>query len=395
MGSLADGDPFGGALGEARAAVFDAARGVTERYDRAYWLACAREERFPDAMWDAMGEQGLLGLGVPEEYGGSGGGITEVTAAMEATSAAGTPLALYLLTAFSRETILRHGSPEQRKRFVEPTTTGADRICFAITEPNAGTNSFAMETFATKTVDGTWLLNGQKIFISAVDAANRMLVVCRTSRLADVADRRQGLSLFLLDVDSPGLTYQPIDIGIVMPDRQFTVFFDDVEVGEDRLIGTEGEGFRYLFDALNPERVVAAAWGIGLGDFVLDKAVAYARDRAPFGKPIGSYQALQHPLAQAKTDLDAARLMMYTACRVFDAGGNAGYLANAAKLLASQAATAACDAAIQTHGGYAFNDEYDVATVWPNVRLLQVAPINNEMILNYIAEHVLRLPRSY
>jgi acyl-CoA dehydrogenase len=390
-----DGDPFGGALGEARAAVLDAAKGVTARFDRKYWLDCARGGRFTDEMWAAMGEQGLLGLGVPEEHGGSGGGVSEVTAAMEAISAAGTPIALYLLTAFSRESILRHGTPEQCTRFVEPTTTGESRICFAITEPNAGTNSFAMETFATKTVDGTYLLNGQKIFISAVDAADRMLVVCRTSRLADVADRRQGLSLFVLDVDTPGLTYQPIDIGIVMPDRQFTVFFDDVEVDADRLVGTEGEGFRAMFDALNPERVMASAWAIGLGDFVLDKAVAYARERAPFGTPIGSYQALQHPLAQAKVDLDAARLMMYTACRVFDDGGNAGYLANAAKLLASRAATAACDAAIQTHGGYAFNDEYDIATVWPNVRLLQIAPVNNEMILNYIGEHVLRLPRSY
>jgi acyl-CoA dehydrogenase len=345
MASVNDGDPFGGALGEARTAVFDAARGVTERFDRAYWLDCARTDRFPDEMWTAMAEQGLLGLGVPEEYGGSGGGITEVTAAMEATSAAGTPLALYLLTAFSRECILRHGSPEQCKRFVEPTASGAERICFAIT--------------------------------------------------GEVADKRLGLSLFVVDVDTPGLTYQPIDIGIVMPDRQFTVFFDDVELGEDRLVGEAGEGFRYLFDALNPERVVAAAWGIGLGDFALEKAVAYARERAPFGTPIGSYQALQHPLAQAKADLDAARLAMYTACRVFDSGGNAGYLANAAKLLASQAATRACDAAIQTHGGYAFNDEYDIATIWPNVRLLQIAPLNNEMILNYIAEHVLRLPRSY
>jgi acyl-CoA dehydrogenase len=390
-----DGDPFGGALGDARSAVFEAARGVVERFPRSYWLRCAREERFTDEMWAAMGDQGLLGLGVPEEYGGSGGGITEVTAAMEAISAAGTPIALYLLTAFSRESILRHGSPEQCKRFVEPTASGAERICFAITEPNAGTNTFAMETFATRTVGGTYLLSGQKIFISGVDAADRMLVVCRTRRLADVADRRQGLSMFVVDVDTPGLTYQPIDIGIVMPDRQFTVFFDDVEVGPDRLVGEEGEGFRYLFDALNPERVMAAAWAIGLGDFVLDKAVAYARERAPFGTPIGSYQALQHPLAQAKVGLDAARLTMYTACRVFDDGGNAGYLANAAKLLASQAAVAACDAAIQTHGGYAFHEEYDVATVWPNVRLLQIAPINNEMILNYIGEHVLRLPRSY
>jgi acyl-CoA dehydrogenase len=168
-----------------------------------------------------------------------------------------------------------------------------------------------------------------------------------------------------------------------------------VLLAPDRLIGEDGEGFRYLFDALNPERVLAAAWAIGLGDFVLDKAVAYARDRAPFGTPIGAYQALQHPLAQARADLDAARLMMYTACRVFDEGGNAGYLANASKLLGSQAAVAACDHAIQTHGGYAFDQDYDVSTVWPAVRLLEIAPLNNEMILNYIGEHVLRLPRSY
>jgi acyl-CoA dehydrogenase len=390
-----EGDALGGALGDVRAAVHEAARGVVERYDRAYWLECSRAERFTDDMWQAMVDQGLLGLGVDEQYGGSGGGITEVCAAMEAISSAGVPLALYLLTAFSRESILRHGTPEQRERFVTPTVTGESRMCFAITEPNAGTNSFAMETLATKTVDGTYLLNGQKIFISGVDASDRMLVVARTTRLADVADRRQGLSLFVVDVPSAGLDFQPIDIGIVMPDRQFTVFFDDLELAPDRLIGEEGEGFRYLFDALNPERVLAAAWAIGLGDFALAKAVAYGRDRAPFGKAIGGYQALQHPLAQAKVQLDAARLMMFTACRVFDDGGDAGYLANSSKLLGSQAAVAACDAAIQTHGGYAFHEEYDVSTIWPAVRLLKIAPVNNEMILNYIGEHVLRLPRSY
>jgi acyl-CoA dehydrogenase len=326
MGSSSiDGDLFGGALGEARAAVFDAAKGVTARFDRAYWLDCARTGRFTDDMWAAMGEQGLLGLGVPEAHGGSGGGISEVTAAMEAISAAGTPIALYLLTAFSRESILRHGSAEQCTRFVEPTTTGESRMCFAITEPNAGTNSFAMETFATKTVDGTYLLNGQKIFISGVDAADRMLVVCRTrasptSRTA-VGACRCSCSTSTRRSHVPADRHRHRDA-----DRQFTVFFDDVEVGADRLIGTEGEGFRYLFDALNPERVMASAWAIGLGDYVLGKGVAYARDRAPFGTPIGSYQALQHPLAQAKVDLDAARLAMYTACPVFDAGGNAGYL---------------------------------------------------------------------
>ncbi|HEV8298835.1 MAG TPA: acyl-CoA dehydrogenase family protein [Acidimicrobiales bacterium] len=388
-------DPLGGALGEVRDAVHQAAQGVLDRFDRRYWLDCARNQRFTDEMWQAMADQGLLGLGVPEAHGGSGGGITEIAAAMEALAAGGVPIALFLLTAFAREAILRHGHDEQCKRFVTPTVSGQDRMCFAITEPNAGTNSFAMETTATKTVDGTYLLNGQKIFISGVDAANRMMVVARTARLTEVADRRQGLSLFVVDIPSRGLTYQPIDIGIVMPDRQFTVFFDDLELEADRLIGDEGEGFHYLFDALNPERLLVAAWAVGLGDYVLAKAVAYARERAPFGKPIGSYQALQHPLAEGKARLDAARLMMFTACRIFDGGGNAGYLSNAAKLLASQAAVDVCDHAIQTHGGYAFNQEYDVSTIWPVVRLLKIAPVNNEMILNYIGEHVLRLPRSY
>lgn len=387
-------DHLASALGDVRAAVHEATRGVTARFDRKYWVDCARTERFPDEMWAAMVDQGLLGLGVPEQYGGSGGGVTESVAAMEAMAMAGTPLALYLLTEFARETILRHGSDEQKRRLVAPTTTGDSRICFAITEPNAGTNTFAIETFAQKTIDGTYLLNGQKIFISAIDASDKCMVVCRTKRLNEVADKRQGLSLFVIDVDSPGIEMHPLDIGIVMPDRQFSVFFTDVEIPADRLIGEEGEGFRYLFDALNSERLLVAAWALGIGDFALDKAVDYARERAPFGKPIGAYQGVAHPLAAAKAKLDSVRLMMYTACANFDKGDPSGYLANAAKYLSSIYATEACDAAVQTHGGYGFDNEFDVHTLWVNARLLKNVPINNESILNYIAEHVLRLPRS-
>lgn len=387
-------DHLAAALGEVREAVHEAARGVTARYDRKYWLDCARSGRFTDEMWAAMVEQGLLGLGVPEAYGGSGGGVTETVAAMEAMSMAGTPLALYLLTEFARETILRHGSEEQKQTLVTPTVTGESRLCFAITEPNAGTNTFAIETFAEQTLNGTYLLNGQKIFISAIDASDRCMVVCRTKRLKDVADKRQGLSLLVIDVDSPGVEMHPLDIGVVMPDRQFSVFFTDVEVPADRLIGDEGEAFRYLFDALNSERLLAAAWGIGIGDYALEKAVTYARDRAPFGKPIGAYQGVAHPLAAAKAKLDAARITMYTAAKAFDEGDTSGYLANAAKYLASMAGTEACDAAVQTHGGYGFDNEFDVHTLWVNARLLKNVPINNESILNYIAEHVLRLPRS-
>ena len=381
-------------LGDVRAAVHEAARGVTERFDRRYWLDCARSGRFPDEMWQAMVDQGLLGLGVPEEYGGSGGGITDTVAAMEAISRAGTPLALYILTVFAREAILRHGTPEQCRALAMPTATGEQRMCFAVTEPNAGTNTFAIETLATKTVDGDYVLNGQKIFISAIDASDTVMVVSRTKRASEVADRRQGLSLFVVDVASPGIELQPLDIGITMPDRQYSVFFTDVRVPADRLIGAEGEGVRILFDALNSERLLAAAWAIGVGDYALAKAVEYVRERAPFGKPIGAYQAVQHPLAMAKVKLDSARMSMYTAARSFDAGVQGGYLANAAKLLASTAAVDACDAAIQSHGGYAFDNDVDVATLWGIARLLKIAPVNNEIILNYISEHVLRLPRS-
>jgi len=391
---LGDIDHLAAHLGDVRAAVHEAARGVTERFDRKYWVECARSGRFTDDMWQAMVDQGLLGLGVAEEYGGSGGGVTDTVAAMEAISSAGTPLALYILTVFARETILRHGTPEQCRALVTPTVTGEQRMCFAVTEPNAGTNTFAIETLATKTLDGDYLLNGQKIFISAIDVSDTVMVVTRTKRASEVADRRQGLSLFVVDVASPGIELQPLDIGILMPDRQYSVFFTDVHVPADRLIGTEGEGFRLLFDALNCERLLAAAWAIGVGDYALAKAVAYVRDRAPFGTPIGAYQAVQHPLAMAKVKLDSARLLMYTASRSFDEGVQGGYLANAAKLLASTAAVEACDAAIQSHGGYAFDNDIDVATLWSIARLLKIAPVNNEIILNYIGEHVLRLPRS-
>jgi acyl-CoA dehydrogenase len=391
---LGDIDHLAAHLGDVRAAVHEAAKGVTERFDRKYWVECARSGRFTDDMWQAMVDQGLLGLGVAEEYGGSGGGVTDTVAAMEAISSAGTPLALYILTVFARETILRHGTPEQCRALVTPTVTGEQRMCFAVTEPNAGTNTFAIETLATKTLGGDYLLNGQKIFISAIDVSDTVMVVTRTKRASEVADRRQGLSLFVVDVASPGIELQPLDIGILMPDRQYSVFFTDVHVPADRLIGTEGEGFRLLFDALNCERLLAAAWAIGVGDYALAKAVAYVRDRAPFGTPIGAYQAVQHPLAMAKVKLDSARLLMYTASRSFDEGVQGGYLANAAKLLASTAAVEACDAAIQSHGGYAFDNDIDVATLWSIARLLKIAPVNNEIILNYIGEHVLRLPRS-
>ncbi len=380
---------------EVRDAIREVAAGIAAKYDRAFWVESSRKHRFPEEIWDLMGTQGLLSLGVPKEYGGSGEGIVPVVAAMEAMAANGIPIALYLLTAFSREAILRHGSEEQKQRFVVPTVDGSEKICFAITEPNAGTNSFKMESVAVAQDDGTYLLNGSKIFISGADAADRMLVVARTTRAGEVADRRAGMSLFVLDTKQKGVELVPQDIDILIADLQHTVFFDNVVVTPDQLIGEEGQGFRYMFDALNPERVLTAAWACGIGDYALAKGVEYACERAPFGAPIGSYQGLQHPLARSKANLDAARLMMYTAAKTFDDGGDAGYLANAAKLLASEAAVNTVDCVMQTFGGYAFTAEYDVSTLWPMARLLRIAPVNNEMVLNYIGEHVLGLPKSY
>lgn len=277
---------------------------------------------------------------------------------------------------------------------MKPTTTGERKLCFAITEPDAGTNSFKIKTQA-RPVDDGWVLNGRKVFISGADEADDMLVVCRTRALAEVGDRRQGLSLFVVDMKSPGIELQKLNIAIEWPEKQFIVFFNDVHMPSDALIGHQDEGSRYLFDGLNSERILAAALSVGLGNYVLNRGVEYAKLRAPFNTPIGAYQGIQHPMARARAHLDAARLMTYEAASRFDAGISAGRQANMAKLLAADAAVAAAEIALQAHGGNGFDADYDIITLWPMIRLGQTIPINNEMILNYIGEHVLGLPKSY
>jgi acyl-CoA dehydrogenase len=377
------------------ALVQEAIQGITKRFDRPYWLKCAREGRATHELWRAMAEAGLLGVGIPEAYGGFGGGVRETAALMEALSQAGMPPLFLVITGLSRTAILRHGSEAQKQAYIPPTVTGEKKFCFAITEPNAGTNTFKIQTLARQSINNTYLLNGQKIFISGANEADYMLVVARTTSFKEVSDRREGLSLFIVDAKSKGIELQPLNIAITAPEKQFIVFFSDVEVPAENLLGEEGHGIRYLFDALNPERLLAAATCVGIGDYALRKAVAYARERAPFDKPIGSYQALQHPLAYAKAHLEAARLMLYHACDVYDQGGVAGPESNMVKLLASEAAVEACNLAIQVHGGYGFDTDYDIITLWPLARLMEVAPLNNQMILNYIGEHVLGLPKSY
>ena len=375
-------------------AVRQTAREIAERYNREYWLKCAREGRFTDEMWQAMCDAGLVGLSVPEEYGGSGGGVTELVALMETLAENGVAPLFLVVTGLTRVPIIKYGTPEQIERYVKPTITGEKKICFAITEPNAGTNTFKIQTVARETEDG-WVLNGQKVFISGANEADYMMVVTRTKPLNEVQDRRQGLSIFIIDPKSPGVEMHKLNIDLTAPEKQFQVFFNDVKIPKDALLGNEGEGIRYLFDGLNPERLLGAASSIGTGEFALRRAVEYAKQRAPFGQPIGSYQGIQHPMARAKAHLDAARLMMYHAAEKFDSGDKAGAEANMAKLLASEAAIEAVDIALQAHGGNGFDEDYDIITLWPGARLGAVAPINNQMILNYIGEHVLGLPKSY
>ncbi len=379
---------------EMRGHVRETVAGLTKKFPREYWLKCCREEVFIEEMWQAMGELGLLGLGVPEEQGGTGGGLTSLVYMTDLMSQAGVPTLMLIVTGFSRVPLIKLGTQAQIEKYVTPSVSGKVKIGFAITEPDAGTNSFKITTHAEKS-NGGWVLNGQKTFISGADHADYMLLVARTRPYQPGKARSDGISLFMVDMKAKGIAMTPLNISIMTPEKQFTIFFDDVRLDEDALVGPEGEGITGLFDALNPERLLASAISVGIGDFALSRTVEYVRQRAPFGKPIGSYQAVQHPLARAKARIEAARTMMYQAARFFDSGGKAGTAANMVKLLASEAAVEACDAAIQFHGGNGFDADYDIITIWPLARLLRVAPINNEMVLNYISERVLGLPKSY
>lgn len=373
--------------------IFDAVEGVAAAFPRSLFLSRAREKGNADELWQALVDSDLLAVGIPEEHSGAGGGLTGNVAVMEALARAGIPPLLYSLTSFSREAILKFGNADQIAKHVAPTVSGTRKICFGVTEPEAGTNSFALRTTA-RPVEGGYRIKGQKVFISGADQADHILLLTRTAPPGEQVTRTSGFGLFLVDLSLPGVALNRLDIEWYAPENQYEVFFDDVDVPADALIGEEGLGFDYLLSSLNQERIVISAWALGLGNYALEKAVTYAKERAPFGKPIGANQAVQHPLALAKAEMEAARTVMYAAAAAYDEGRDAGAEANMAKLLATKAALAAVEAAIQTHGGSAFVYETDVVTLWPMVRILQIAPLNNESILNYIAERVLGLPRS-
>jgi acyl-CoA dehydrogenase len=369
-------------------------RKLASKYNREYWLKHYEKGTFTHEMWEAFADLGFLGITIPEEYGGLGMGIFEMSLVQEELANNGVPLLLLIVgPSLSLIPIIRYGTEEQKQRFLPPSVSGEEKMCFAITEPNAGTNTFRIQTFAKEEGD-SYILNGQKVFISGVDVCEKMLVVTRTQQLNE-ENRTEGLSLFVVDTKSPGVSYSQIDTQIVAPEKQFTVYFDNVRVPKENLIGEPGKGVRYLFDGLNPERILVAASSIGLGRFALNKAVQYANERKVFDVPIGSHQGLQHPMAQAKAHIELAALMNRKASWVFDRKEKAGEFANIAKMAAADASLEACDIAIQVHGGNGFTKEYDLMAVYSLCRLFKTAPVSREMILNYLGEHVLKLPKSY
>ncbi len=373
----------------------DAVRDVGSKFGHDYFAEKARSDGRTDELWRAMGELGFLGVHLPEEYGGGGGGMSELVIVCEELAALGCPLLLILVSpAICGELIAHFGTATQKDRWLRPMATGT-KMVFAITEPDAGSNSHNIATTATRDGD-VYRLNGSKTYISGVDEADAMVVVTRTGTHSDTG--RAKLSLFVVDTDAPGLDRTVIPMEIRAPEKQYTLFFDNVEVAADRLLGDEGEGLRQVFVGLNPERIMSAAICTGIGRYALAKAAAYASDREVWGTPIGRHQGIAHPLATAKIELELARLMMAKAAWMHDHSDDrvaAGEAANMAKYAGAEAGLRALDAAIQTHGGNGLASEYGLADLWGMVRLLKIAPVSREMVLNFVAQQSLGLPKSY
>jgi alkylation response protein AidB-like acyl-CoA dehydrogenase len=374
-----------------REAVAKVARGFGHEY---YREKAATDGR-TDELWEALGELGFLGVHLPEAYGGGGGGISELAVVCEEVAAAGCPLLLILVSAaICAEVINRFGTDEQKQRWL-PGLAGTEKMVFAITEPDAGSNSHNVSTTARRDGD-VYRVDGTKTYISGVDEAERMLVVVRTG--TDESTGHAQLSLLVVDTDAPGLERQVIPVEIKAPEKQYTLFFDDVQVPADRLIGEEGDGLRQVFFGLNPERITGATIANGIARYALEKAAAYAREREVWGVPIGSHQGVAHPLAQAKVEVELARLMTAKAAWLHDDDADrraAGEAANMAKYAAAEAGLHALDAAIQAHGGNGMASEYGLADLWGMVRLLRIAPVSREMVLNFVATTSLGLPKSY
>jgi alkylation response protein AidB-like acyl-CoA dehydrogenase len=366
---------------------------IAAKYGHDYYVERARRGAHVDELWQELGQAGLLGVHLPEEHGGGGAGLTELTIVVEELAAHGMPLLIAVISpAICGSIIAAHGSAEMKAQWLPGIADGTRKMAFALTEPDAGSNSHNVTTTARKDTDG-WVISGGKYYISAADESEALLVVARDGDAA--SNGRKPLSLFVVPVNSPGLTLQRIDTELTSPDRQFTVFFDEVRVGPEALVGERGKGLRQVFAGLNPERILAAALCTGVGRYAVAKARDYACQRQVWSTPIGAHQGVAHPLAESHIAVELARLATMRAAELFDSGHNAAEAANIAKYSAAEAGLKALDQAIQTHGGNGLSREYGLADLWFVIRLMRTAPVSREMVLNFVAQHSLGLPNSY
>ena len=367
---------------------------LASRYGSAYMVDKAKSGGRTLELWEEAGRAGFLGVNVPAEYGGGGAGIYELQIVCEELAAGGCPLLLIVVSpAICATVIARFGTAGQRQAWLPGFADGSVRMAFAITEPDAGSNAHNLTTTGRRDGDD-WVVSGRKVFISGVDTAQAVLVVGRT---ADERTGRLRPALFIVPTDAPGLEFTEISMEITSPEKQFAVFLDDVRLPADALVGEADAGLAALFAGLNPERITVAAYCNGMARYALDKGAAYARERTVWGAPIGSHQGVAHPLAHAAIQVELARLMTRQAAALYDAGhdAQAGEAANMAKYAAAEAAIEAVDSAMQIHGGNGMTTEYGLATLWGAVRAARIAPVSREMILNYVAQHTLGLPKSY
>ncbi|MFG1906959.1 acyl-CoA dehydrogenase family protein [Kribbella sp. NPDC048928] len=365
-----------------------------KKYGYEWFNQQARTGGHTTELWLEAGKLGYLGVNLPEQYGGGGGGMADLSIVLEELGAAGCPLLMMVVSPSICGTVIsRFGTDEQKQRWLPGLADGTTVMAFAITEPDAGSNSHQITTTARRTDDG-WSLTGRKVFISGLDVAKAVLVVGRTE---DAKTGKLKPALFIVPTDAPGVEFRQIEMDLISPDKQYALFLDDVQLPREALVGSEDAALMQLFAGLNPERIMASAFAIGIARHALGKATAYVKERQVWKQPIGAHQGLAHPLAQIKIELELARLMMQKAAALYDAGEDlaAGEAANMAKYAAGEVAVRATDQAVQSLGGNGMTVEYGVASLVAASRATRIAPVSREMILNFVAQHSLGLPKSY
>jgi len=380
---------------EARQSIREEVRKLCRDFPDAYWQDVDKHEKYPQEFVDALTTSGYLAALIPEEYGGAGLDVTEAAIILEEINHSGGNSGACHAQMYTMGTLLRHGSPEQKKRYLPKIAGGDLRLqAFAVTEPNAGSETTRIETRAVRKGD-KYIVNGQKIFISRARQSDLMLLLARTTPYDELKDKTQGLSVFIVDMrDVKGkLDIQPLDI--MVNHHTTTVWFEDVEIPEENRVGEEGKGFRYIIDGWNVERILVASEAIGDGHWFIERASKYASNRIVFGRPIGANQGIQFPIAQAYAHVEAANLMRDLAASKFERGEKCGAEANMAKLLASEAAWEAADVCMSTYGGYGFARDYDIERKFRETRLLVAAPVSNNMVLAFLGQNVLGMPKSY